>query len=412
MSRSKILLIATFLFIIYATTVPFDFSRGLDLSRTEWVPFWDGRHHRRAGFADMVQNVVLFMPLGFFALTSWTKGLRAVLLASLAGALLSGAVEVVQTMSPSRTSSITDLIMNSSGTAFGALIGLVYMAQVAQPLQALADRLIARSPELAVFCCVFAIAALVLWSPFIPSLDISALRHHVRALIDAQLFDGGLGRLVPDAFLFAGLGGALARTVSVFVPRRGLSVALSALGVVILSFGAELGQLFLVYRHASLGDFLADAVGGLAGVLCAMVVAPSAGILGVIFAIGLPSLRALAPFELVPLESLLSDIRLERLLPFSELFENLRLSTFSHVIETASCYAPLGFVIAARGRSTRVAFLGAVILAEVLEVLQLPIAGRTFDLGEAGLGAFGAVVGAWAFRRIFGEQTPSARVRG
>ena len=62
---------------------------------------------------------------------------------------------------------------------------------------------------------------------------------------------------------------------------------------------------------------------------------------------------------------------------------------------------PVEDTLASRGRSARFAFLLASLLAVILEFLQIPIAGRTFDLGEAGLGAFGALAGAWAFHRIF-----------
>ena len=399
MTRSKILFLSALLFIVYATTVPFDFTEAPSLARTMWIPFWDSQHHRRAGLADMVQNIVLFLPLGFFAVISWPRGLRAVGLATLLGAALSASVELLQTMTLSRTSSVTDLIMNSAGALAGATFALIYSARLAAPAERAADRLIARSPELAVLLGLLVVAALVLWAPFVPSLDISKLRSQVRGLIDSGFLDGGLGRMVPDIVLFMGVGVLLGRTTRSLIPRAALPIALGL--AIALAAGAELGQLFIVYRHAAKGDLLADLVGGLIGVAIAATPLRNQPVLGLCFAIGLPAARALAPFEIVPLDALLSDIRMERLLPFSELFGNLRLSTFTNVIETAACYSPFGFVLASRGRSARFAFLLASLLAVILEFLQIPIAGRTFDLGEAGLGAFGALAGAWAFHRIF-----------
>lgn len=399
MTRPKILFFAALLFIVYATTVPFDFTEAPSLARTMWIPFWDSQHHRRAGLADMVQNIVLFLPLGFFAVVAWPRGWRAVVLATLVGAALSASVEVVQTMTLSRTSSVTDLIMNSAGALAGAAFGLSYTARLAAPAERAVDRLIARSPELAVLIGLFLIAALVLWAPFVPSLDISKLRAQVRGLIDSGLLDGGLGRMVPDIVLFAGIGVMLGRAARALLGRAAIPIAFGL--VIALAAGAELGQLIIVYRHAAKGDLLADLIGGVLGVAVAASPLGRHPALGVCFAVGLPAARALAPFEIVPLDALLSDIRMERLLPFSELFGNLRLTTFTNVIETAACYAPFGFILASRQRSARSAFLFAALLAVILEFLQIPIAGRTFDLGEAALGAFGALAGAWAFHRIF-----------
>ena len=64
-------------------------------------------------------NVLLFVPFGA-ALGLYDVSLRAALLA---GAVLSGAVEVVQfVVVPGRTSSVDDLVLNTVGTVLGYLL--------------------------------------------------------------------------------------------------------------------------------------------------------------------------------------------------------------------------------------------------------------------------------------------------
>jgi VanZ family protein len=77
-------------------------------------------------WADVVRNIIGFMPLGIFlcAFLSFTWApRRAILLSVLAGFALSLIVEVVQAYLPQRVSGMTDILTNSSGAALGALIG-------------------------------------------------------------------------------------------------------------------------------------------------------------------------------------------------------------------------------------------------------------------------------------------------
>jgi VanZ family protein len=70
---------------------------------------------------DVVANIVLFIPLGFFyrlALHSWTPSTLHVLVA---GALASGAIEALQLFEDARFCSPVDVASNSTGALLGAL---------------------------------------------------------------------------------------------------------------------------------------------------------------------------------------------------------------------------------------------------------------------------------------------------
>ena len=108
--------------IIFASLFPFDGWRaqGIDplvflLARVP-PPYWTG--------FDVATNVIGYAPLGFLLVlgmlrTGWTRG--PVVLATLAGALLSLGMEFLQIYLPRRVPSNLDLLLNIGGTLAGAL---------------------------------------------------------------------------------------------------------------------------------------------------------------------------------------------------------------------------------------------------------------------------------------------------
>ena len=75
--------------------------------------------------ADLVTNVLAYMPLGLL-LARWWRSRRALLgaiaIPTLIGALLSFAMEFTQQFLPTRVASVSDLFANTLGTAIGALM--------------------------------------------------------------------------------------------------------------------------------------------------------------------------------------------------------------------------------------------------------------------------------------------------
>lgn len=110
--------------IIYASLHPFSGWRdpGLPLYyflESAWPRYWT--------FFDLITNIVAYVPLGFLTALSlrrrpghWISALAAFLI----GALLSFAMECLQTWLPSRVPSSLDLGCNTLGTGIGALLML------------------------------------------------------------------------------------------------------------------------------------------------------------------------------------------------------------------------------------------------------------------------------------------------
>ena len=119
-------LLAYVLLIVYASWYPFSgwHNQGLSpfifLETTKLPHYWTK--------FDAVTNVIGYMPLGtliVYALYPRFKGLAALALAMLAGLLLSGTMEAVQTYLPSRVSSNLDFYTNAAGCALGAVAGVL-----------------------------------------------------------------------------------------------------------------------------------------------------------------------------------------------------------------------------------------------------------------------------------------------
>lgn len=78
---------------------------------------------RYDGISDPILNVLLFLPLGCFAVDPHLpcrRPWRRVAAAGLAGALFSAAIEFVQSGVPGRWPSLLDIAANGSGAALGA----------------------------------------------------------------------------------------------------------------------------------------------------------------------------------------------------------------------------------------------------------------------------------------------------
>ena len=112
--------------IVFASLFPFDGWRAQGIEPQVFLfakippPYWT--------WFDVNTNIVGYGPLGFFlalALMRSGKPLWAVPLAFLAGTLLSLCMEFLQIYLPRRVPSNLDLVLNASGTLFGALVAVL-----------------------------------------------------------------------------------------------------------------------------------------------------------------------------------------------------------------------------------------------------------------------------------------------
>jgi glycopeptide antibiotics resistance protein len=141
----------------------------------------------RASRADIIINVLAYIPLGLF-LALWLRprlGLAgAILAASLFGCGLSFTLEVLQSALPSRVPSLLDWVTNASGTALGALI-----ATAVDPRLPVGRILLKWRQEwfdagrlINLALVILGLWALTQTAPFVPSLDWGNLKSGLKPL--------------------------------------------------------------------------------------------------------------------------------------------------------------------------------------------------------------------------------------
>ena len=110
--------------ILYVTLYPFRFDFGLHEGSV--LSLFMSTANNRFSRGDVVANVILFLPFGFFAmqrvLPDATRFIRIIFVIA-SGALFAFGIECAQNYLPGRVASIYDVAMNTVGVMFGAVLG-------------------------------------------------------------------------------------------------------------------------------------------------------------------------------------------------------------------------------------------------------------------------------------------------
>lgn len=275
-------LAAALLFVLYETTMPFDFR----FTAAQLADGWAKAALRPftvpgggpSGLVDVAGNIPLFVPLGFFLalvpLLGRAGRWRPPLLA-LAGTAVSLSVETLQLFSPLRYPQSTDVITNTLGAAAGVLLAV-------GGGQALFDRLVdgflRRLRDDPLSLLVGGLTAAILVGALLPfDLSISP-RHLARQWRELDLSRMGAaaapgGRLtawtglLKLGWLFAFWGAATAHWLG---GRRRRPWLAAVAGGAALAVAAEGLQLFVVSRTLDVHDPLAGLLGAAAGATIAL----------------------------------------------------------------------------------------------------------------------------------------------
>lgn len=107
--------------IIYRSLYPFDFHNNRSDAFRALLSTWNTSSSR----GDLIANVVLYLPFGFFAVRSLRNqsSLRRILVVFACGATLSAAMELMQFYDAGRQSAMSDVYANTAGALLGSLAG-------------------------------------------------------------------------------------------------------------------------------------------------------------------------------------------------------------------------------------------------------------------------------------------------
>ncbi len=372
---------------------------------------------RPADAVDAARNVVLFAGFGAVWLATAAPGRlrRALLRATVVGAVVSASVEAAQLFSPARFASVLDVVTNTAGAFVGALgvAVAVAAARARRPVW------LAPSPLALVALPYAAACALEAFSPLGrpdelpdawggPGRRWATAVAHLRAHSAAA---GGVAEWV-DPLLFAPAG---ALAVLAWVERGGRpwrAAAAASAGLALVWGGAE------VLRGVAGGDLSPRAAGvraaaTLAGAVAAAFAAAPGGGAGAArvrawLARRGPAALAAAllawswrPFG--PVNSLAAAAARfggDALVPLAAFVHDYSLHSVADVLVGFLLYVPVGAWLAGRGAAgARVrALWPGVVLAVVAEAGQAFVAARTLDVTDALVQSAGVFLG-WAVVR-------------
>ena len=413
---SLVLWAASAAFIVYGTTIPFNFVHDRQqvadhLARVTWNPLIAADTGQRVSIPDLVGNVLLFVPFGLFGVWALSRP-RApwarLALVSILGLALTIGAEALQLLTVDRTTAGSDVFAN----AFGALIGAVaavFLTTFAETfLRAVSAAGLAQPRSFFPFVTATIVVLAGALEPFDVTIDVGGVIAKIRALIANPLqfnvpVDEGLSFL--QHLLFTAT--LVAWFEDIDIDRPGMVVAL--VGIVV-TLCAEGGQLFIGARMPGLWDAGIGIAGALAGVHLGAVFRKSPRsplIWSGVFALTVVgvAMQQLSPFTLV------DDARPFQWIPFLNYYDFTSGQTVSHSAELLLAYFPLGFALALSARRRRhrfrVVIAAALMIAVPVEYLQMFIGGRFPDVTDVALSVAGAWLGGWAATtgwRLFDEQ--------
>lgn len=399
-SEIRFLLLLSVLFVFYGTLIPFEFRQSFTfgLSSIVWTPFLDS-DGSFASIPDIVQNILLFMPVGFLAFLSSkpSNGIKPLVVISaitLSSFLLSLTVETLQLLSVERISSVTDLCTNSLGGLIGALVGWVFRVGFAQVIRIDIVRQNIGNTSFSVFVVSAFLAVLYFLQPFDFSLDLGSVWGKVKYFVRNPLnFSTDLKDEWITLFIAMLVAHSAKNWLSGFnkIPQ---TLAAFAIAFALL-WMLEFAQFIVRSRLPSGQDLLVLASGAFIGALLPVRSNKwlPTGIILVLGTVGLMNF-GLYPFEFD------SQNHGFNWLPFHAYYQRTSFVALSNFIE--SMMNPLAFVFAwSLNRNGRVLlpFVSVLFVAVIVELSQQWSPSRYADVTDI-IGALcGVFVGAWLAKR-------------
>jgi VanZ family protein len=193
------LLLLSIALIVYGSLYPWEFRHGPLPPVGSMFYSWNALVADRFSLRDVLINVVLYIPVGFFGHLACARNNAITRFAGpvVLGGVLSTAMEVVQLFTPRRQSSVVDVVANTAGTAVGVMLALFSRQLTNWP--AIRTRSADRGAIALLSCGV----AYLLY-PFFPIFGRTALRYKLHVLAQSQWFDSVMFASAATAWFVAG----------------------------------------------------------------------------------------------------------------------------------------------------------------------------------------------------------------
>lgn len=374
-----LLCIYTF-FIVYITIIPFDFM--FSWAYIKWrlkaqlhIPFIynDGSY---ASLKDTLQNIVFFIPFGFFALLSCGKLKRkSIFLVVVCGFTLSLFVEILQLFVRHRYSSINDLITNTSGTFIGATGAYILYSQIETFSQILYEK--CKSSQLIFLLMSTLLLVIISLSPFDASFSFSHFKSKLRScaqhFFSVQAFDLELMQFMYYCIWICTLNLYLQQKnkykflVSIFI---GCSVAilLEFSQLLILSRMPQFQDIVVAFTAVVFGTAITKYIQRCTPIVISILIAFATYISFIC--------HTLSPFAFA------NQFTTFNWLPFFAQYEISTMMVWSHFLDNACMFLALGFAHAYAKRSRVLPCCFIILFAFSFEFCQGFIIGRYPDITD------------------------------
>jgi len=401
-STARLLWALFSLFVVYGTTFPFRFHWDSFLSgvaRINWRPL--GGVAGNISLSDILQNILLFIPfgfLGYFSLIHKRSRLKKIIVVGL-GTLLSVSVEFLQIFSLTRWPSMSDIVFNTLGAALGLALGIALKRTVLGFKSNPAARRFLDAPAAFPALVFLILTAAGCWQPFDFALDFSAFKNDIKRLFfNPPVF----ARPNDDMVTFIRF---LLTTLFVCRVAQESGLRRPALKGVLLLIAAgvalEASQIIIQSRQPDYQDALVSMLGAAAGGVAFFFPGfhkrpwtwAAAGIAAVFASV---ALRSLYPFRFTEGFSGFNWA------PFHSQYERTDFAALGNVLESATVFFPVGFLLAyffPRPRPALAAAVLAGIMAMSIEAAQGFVPGRYPDVTDVIGAMLGAAAGGLALTR-------------
>lgn len=353
------LFVASFLLVIYGTLFPFSFQP--DAHTGGVLATLINSLAVRPGRGDLVSNVVLFLPFGFFGMQALParipKFVRYALVFGF-GTVTSLGIEITQYYTPSRTTSLYDLGWNSISALIGAAGGRFNW-----------QRLISGGAEGVRPRSIFPLVAVAAWAgyrlfPYVPTIDLQHVKDAIKPLLAMTSVP------MADVVRHFGMVLGLARLLQGIMPSGRATLAL-----IVMSLGVIAAKPFIVTKVIA----PAEVIGTIAALALWVAILGRLNsrtlIVAVIFTAAL-AFQGLSPFELRADQGSFSFV------PFGGFERGSMAVNLQAFLEKVFLYGTLIWLVAQAGGSTEFSLVFSMIFATAIEVAQMFIVERTSEITD------------------------------
>ncbi len=346
------------LLVLYGTLYPFTIVHTAQLS--DILPrFLESLHHR-PGKGDLLSNVVLFLPFGFFgmqALLQRAPRIVRLIFVFVLGAVLSFSIECMQTFVVGRDTSVFDFTLNSFGTVAGACAGWIDWNQ--RFAGGVKNH---RPPSL------FPILLIGAWLgfrffPYVPTIDFQHVKDAIKPLLTGDIAPIDVLRHCIVCLVI----GRLLQTL--LTPDRAL------LAMPLLALGAIAAKPFLMTRVMNLSEI----IGATAAIVLWVTVLnrhrSRTGILASLLAVQV-TVQGVIPFALT------ADPNAFSFIPFKGFEGGSMAINLQAFLEKVFLYGSLVWLLVQARLKLVVAIAVSAVLLTAIELVQTQLVGRVAEITD------------------------------